>query len=752
MTNKVARLIILSAAIITAVASYEISKLTFDYEFEHFFPTSDDDLDFYQTFEAKFSNDVDFVLIAIQNEQGIFEQDFLNDARSMTEELNSVAHVKRVISPFNAPDFALGPFGPIAIQLLHVDEPERYAEDSTRIYKYNKMVGSLFSTDAKSLSCIVLLDQDMNKLETDTVYSDMMAVVDRYKFDQLHTAGKAIGQAYYIGQIKSEFAFFFLSGIALIMLVLIIIYRSFWGTVVPLLVVLLSVVWLMGFMGLVGKPIDIMIILLPLVLFVVGISDVIHLLSRYFEEIRNGKEKTEAIRTAYKKVGMATFLTSLTTAIGFFTLITSDIMPVKELGMFASLGVFVAFLLAFSLLPAILTLSSVPKLAYREPSTIFWNKLVRWIFIFSLRNRIKILVVFALAVVASIVGIQQVSIDNYLMEDMGKGDPHRKSFEFFEDHFAGVRPFELQVSVNDTTASLFEPKYVREMEKIERYLLEEYGEGVGFLNSPLNMIRTANQAMHGGKDSAYAIPADDAELDDALRLVSKFRKRPEFDALVTKDNSEARFSGKIRDVGGKTVKAMDEKFVAHFKVIEPLTGVHFRITGMSKLIDKNNENLSINMMSGLFFALLVVGVIMGLIFRSFRMVLLSLIPNIIPLICIGGFMGLAGIDLKVSTSVIFGIAFGIAVDDTIHYLSKFKQEIGQGKSLLYALKRTSISTGKAIILTTLVLCVGFLSLIASDFTSIYYVGLLISITLGLAVLADLFLLPGLLLLFYKQKK
>jgi predicted RND superfamily exporter protein len=189
---------------------------------------------------------------------------------------------------------------------------------------------------------------------------------------------------------------------------------------------------------------------------------------------------------------------------------------------------------------------------------------------------------------------------------------------------------------------------------------------------------------------------------------------------------------------------MDQRLVKHFEKY-PLKVTELRLTGMSLLIDKNNETLSSDMMTGLIFALVVVAAIIGFLFKSIRVAIISLVPNLLPLMVMGGYMGLVGIDLKISTSVIFGIAFGIAVDDSIHYLIKYRQELKKGKSNLYALKRTSLSTGKAIILTSIILCMGFISLSASEFTSTYYVGVLISMALTTAVIADLILLPILLL-------
>ncbi|MEQ9186440.1 MAG: MMPL family transporter [Cryomorphaceae bacterium] len=739
MNAKIAKWVIAAIVLITIGAGYQITRLGFDYEFEHFFPSDDSDLDFYFEFRDKFGTDVDFVLIAMRNEDGIFKEEFLSSAKSMRDALIAIGEVERIRSPFDARTVALGPFGPIDIPYLHWQKPYLYKADSLKIYAYQKGVGTLFSEDAKSIAFLVEIEPNLSKLETDTVYMKMKDVVDQYAFDEMHMAGKVIGQAYYIEQIKFEFALFFSIAILLVVLILSLVYRSVWGVIVPLLIVMLSAIWLLGLMGFIGKKIDIMTALLPLVIFVVGVSDVIHLLSRYFEELRNGHPKFKAIGIAYKQVGMATFLTSFTTALGFLTLLSSGVKPVRELGVYAAVGVFIAFILAFSLLPAILSLTKVPKLAFKEPSDLFWNKLVRKIFFFSMRNQWKVLGATVIVVLVSIWSISRIEVNNYLLEDVGKDDPMRYSFEYFERYFAGARPFELAVTMRDSTRDVFDPYVIGELNRIETYLVDSFG--VGYIVSPLTMVRSAHQALNGGSDEAFLIPTEPEAMKKALKVVDLFRKRPEFAALVTEDGKEARISGKMSDVGGKRAGNLARAFHEHFETRAPLKFIDVRLTGMAVLIDKNNETLSTNMMLGLLFALMVVALIMGILFRSFKMALVTLVPNLLPLLVIGAVMGFLGIDLKVSTSIIFGIAFGISVDDSIHYLSKYRLEIGKGRSHVWALRRTSVSTGKAIILTSLILCAGFLTLSTSDFTSTFYVGLLISITLAVAVVADLFVLP-----------
>jgi predicted RND superfamily exporter protein len=246
------------------------------------------------------------------------------------------------------------------------------------------------------------------------------------------------------------------------------------------------------------------------------------------------------------------------------------------------------------------------------------------------------------------------------------------------------------------------------------------------------------------------LPENEEEMKPILSLIQKFKKRKEFASLITSDNKEARITGKMHDMGSKKVALRNqalEKFIAENVNLNILS---YQLTGSAYLIDKNNAYLARNLVGGLAIAFLIIAILTALFYRSFVMVLIALIPNLIPLILIAGILGYAGIYLKISTGIIFTIAFGIAVDDTIHFLSKLKLELDKGKSLIYAVKRTFLSTGKAIIITSIILCGGFLSLMLSSFEGTFLVGLLISLTLFFAIVADLFLLPILIISWFKK--
>lgn len=748
MYKNTARAALIIIATLSIVAAFLLPRVTFDYDFESFFPIDDPDLAFYKDYREKFYPDNEFVLIALEKQDGIFDTDFLSKVDSLTDDLKKTNLVERVQSPTSISQVVMGPFGPINVPYLHPDEPEKYSSDSTRIYRSEHLIGSFFSEDAKSVSISLQAEPYLSKDQSDSLVTDIDNAVAQYDFEDVHIAGRIHGQKYYIQKMKEETALFISAGIVLLIIFLIISFRSFWGVWVPLSVVLLSVIWVVALMVLTDKPLDIMAVLLPTILFVVGVSDVVHIITRYLEELRLGKTKIEALKVAFKQVGLATFLTSLTTAVGFLTLLTANIQPIRDFGVYTAIGVFIAFILAFTLLPSILILRKKPTL----PSTLksnFWRKYMHMAFGWMLSHQKLIVGLSAVVLVLAGVGISQMRVDNYLLEDLAEDDPHRQDFEFFEKHYSGVRPFEMALFVTDSSKTVFDYEAVQEFQKVENYLKDQYD--IGFSFSPLTYVKMANQALNGGNPDAYMVPTE-KEYTRVKQLIDKFKDREQFNYFVTEDLKEARFSGKIRDLGGHVLLQKNAEMREELPAKIDTSVVDFRLTGMGLLVDKSNKTLASNMLYGLLIAFGVIALIMGVLFRSVPVIIATLIPNVMPLLIIAGIMGFADIDLKVTTSIIFTIAFGIAVDDTIHYMSKVNLELRNEKSILYALKSASITTGKAITVTSLILISGFISLILSTFASTYYVGLLVSITLLFAVIADLFLLPVLLMIVYKWKK
>ena len=729
---------------LTIAFSYFSSQLNFDYDFEKFFPKADNELEYYLEFREKYGYDNEYLLIGLVNEKGIFDSLFLNRVEFLSDTLAKLDDVKRISSLTKAFKTIQTPFGPVKIPYLHIDEPDRYEEDSLNVFQAPELKGGLVSENGKALSIFLQTKDAIKKGESDALLNQIKMLVEEQHFDESHLAGKMVAQTVYVEKLKANFFLFAALSLLLVTSFLYFSFRSLWGILVPVFVVLFAVVWTAGLMQLTGKSLDVMTTLLPTMLFVVGMSDVVHILTKYLEELRSGQDKLPAIRNTMKAVGLPILLTSITTAIGFLTLLFSPIQPIRDFGIYTALGIAIAYILSFTLLPFVLLNIKKPSIVKISVDNLFWEKRLQSLFSWTLHHKKMILLFFSALFLFSFAGIFKIKQNNYLIEDLSEKEPMQQSMRFFENNFSGVRPFEMVIEVKGNSQDVYSAEVLKEIDRIEKYLNEEYQ--AGFLFSVMNVLKEMNRAEHQGDHAYYQLPEDEF-LKQYSKKIKKGKQSKLLQNLIAADGKSCRISGKIHDVGSRVLRERNQKladFMQH-------SIVDYRLTGAANLIDQNNAYLSSSMIKALGLSLLVVALIMVILYRSVRMLFIALIPNVIPLLFIGALMGYFGIELKASTAIIFTISFGIATDDTIHFLSRFRAELKKGVEYMEALRKTFIHTGKAVAVTSVILCGGFFTWVFSDFMSTFYFGLLISIVLFVAVLTDLLLLPLLLMSLKKRE-
>ncbi|PSR53118.1 hypothetical protein AHMF7605_06040 [Adhaeribacter arboris] len=746
--KKLSYCVLLFIFLFTCLSLFSISRLRFDYNFDHFFPKHDPELSFYLKYREKFGNDNDYLLLALSHPKSIFDPVFLKKVDSVTQIISRLRHVERVQSPTTLSSPIIEAFGVFEVPYLHVNEPERYQQDSSTIYQSPGLVGTFFSADARSVALVIQTSPNLTKLPSDTLLINLKGKLHLVGLNDYHIAGKAVAQSIFVDRMQYELALFMSISIVMVIIFLYFTFRTWWGVVMPLMVVLISICWSMGLMGLTGTNIDVMTMLLPTIMFVVGMSDSVHILTQYVTEVAEGKPKTQAIITTLKDVGLATFITAITTAIGFLTLLTADIGPIRNFGVYTGIAVVVAYLLSMTMLPAMMLLMPLPPRTAPKKEAFTWPMLLRRLLLFVFKYRTRILVATTGIILASIYCISLIRMDTTLLDDLSDNDPVKLDFKYFEQNFAGVRPFELYLKAAPGH-TLYDLPVLREVEEIEHYLTTQYG--LKFIISPLTVVKTLNRAINGGSAESFQLPQTEAQWRKVQAKLKLFRKRPELNSLVSANQTEGRLSGKMGDIGSARATQLTDQFREFMRKQTNSTLLLTHVTGSSLLLDKNNDTLTRDLMEGLLLDILFIGAIVGLMFRSFKMIVITLLPNILPIVLIGAFMGITAINLKVSTSIIFTIALGIAIDDTIHFISKLKLELMSGKPLYYAVKRTYLTTGKAVIITSCILMAGFCTLIFSTFEGTFYVGLLISLTLLFAVLSDLLLLPILVVYFFRPK-
>ena len=744
MLKRFLNIAVFCIVLITGSLVWESRKLTFDYDFEHFFPVESDDAEFYFDFRDKFESDNEFLLLGVESKNSVFEPTFLKKILDLEKELKEIPHLKSAYSLLSIKTPIINSFGISELPIIDIAQPEKLKEDSALIFKNKLFVGNLISQDSKHLAIYLKHDERLNKLSADSILNAVDDALLKYKFISTHISGKIKSEQAYLEKTQWELLFFMSLSIVLVTLFLWFTFRNVWGVLVPLAVVLLSIIWTIGIMAVTGKSIDIMIILIPCILFVVGMSDVIHITSQFYEKIDEGLSKYAAIRASLKEVGFATFLTCVSTAFAFLTLNTTSIQPIRDFGTYTAIGVTIAYILSITILPWILIRIKDPNRFKIHTVNVKWDRFLRKLLLGVFKKPRLILISSLAILLLSTWGIFLIRINNSVLDDLDEDNPIKKDFAYFDTQFSGVRGLELAVW-SKNNASLLTFQSLIEMEKVEKYLINKYHSGG--LVSPVSLIRGMNQAFHEGDPTYNVLPKNEIELNSLIEKAKPFLQTKAVRTLINKTQTHARFSGRIKDKGSYAVSLKNndfEKFVrqSDFKFIQT------RITGSSDLIDKSNEYLTENMLEGLSLDIIVLMLIIGIIFKSWRMMLISVIPNIIPLFLIAGIMGWAGIEMKVTISIIFSIAFGIAVDDTLHLISRLKVELDKGSSLPLALRTTFLSTGKAMILTAMVIAAGFSTLMLSDFKSTFYVGMMLTLTLIIALLAELILMPVIILWIY----
>jgi predicted RND superfamily exporter protein len=751
LLKKKNNIIILSVFLVTTIILVVFStKVRFDYNFEQFFPEVGDETVFFNEFKENYGSENDFLLVALENKTSIYDVDFLNKVDSISNQLKRLDNIVHVQSPTQMNFYVKESFiGTVfEIPYLHKDSIHLLKKDSVKIASLQSPVKNFFSKNGKALYIMVKHGDQLDDDGAFKLLADVDSVLTKNE-SKSYLGGRIVGHTYYIDLMQNETVLFVALSVVLLIVFLILTFRSLYGVFIPFVIVASSVIWIVGIMGIFGISLNIVLNIMPTILMVVGISGVVHFLSKYIDKLREGKEKKEAILLTLKQIGKAIFFTSATTIIGFLSLTTSNIPAIIQFGVITAGGVALILIFSLTVLPSILNLMKAPKLKPTKARGTFWDRFLHRFFGIILRKRKLFLMISLIIIGVSVYGTFQIKTNNFIMEDLKSENPLKEGYNYLENNFNGARPFDMNIRVLDTSKNVFDYEVLKEVDKLQSFI--ERNHQTSILFSPVNVIKEINMTESSGNMEKYIIP-EGRKLKKAIRTLEKNKKKMDLSFILTENKRDMRITGTMGDIGSLEAEKKNILLAQYIKDSINVELIEARLTNGPHLMELNNQLLSKNILIGLLVAFLIIGCIIGLMYKSVKMALLSLIPNIIPLLMIGAIMGFFGIDMKISTSLVFTIAFGIAVDDTIHFLSTYKYYMTHGLGKMQALKRTYISTGKAIVLTTLVLSGGFISLAMSDFLGTFYIGLLISLTLMFAVFADLIILPLLIVFFYKPKK
>ncbi len=541
----------------SVLCGFQLLNLKFDYDFEAFFPNEDNELEHYTTYRKTFEYDNEFVLVALENKTGIFKKDFLSRIDSLTKDLSKLKHIKQVSSPTNLKSMSLGGLVPMQLRVLHFEDESAYKADSTVIYNSPFLIGSYFPKNAGSVSLFLKTDDILTKKQCDFLSKNLETTISRYKFDDVHMVGRIFAQKVYLVNLQKEFGIFLILAFIVVIIFLWLSFRSFYGIVVPVSIVLIAILWTLGIMNMLGKSIDLMTTMLPTMIFIAGMSDVVHFFSKYFEELAKGTERHKIYPLILKEVGFPTFLTLLTTIVGFLSLLFSSIKPIKEFGIYTSIGVTVAFILTYTLLPALLYFFTPKKLVTVHGTNNRTHNYLRkglfWIF----RNQKTILVITGVVFIVSLIGINKIKVNNILLEDLSDKVRLKQDFNFFDKNYSGVRPFELDVTLKDKKRSVWDYEIMTELYKLDAFIKNEYN--AGFILSPASLVKTIYASSVNMPGKGFPTKDDYEPIADYLK---KNRKNKEIKRLVSPDGLHTRISAKISDQGSLKINEHDKRLLA----------------------------------------------------------------------------------------------------------------------------------------------------------------------------------------------
>lgn len=627
----------------------------------------------------------------------------------------------------------------------------------------NKMLDSLpffesilYNKEQGAFRCFLYLKKEIvnTPVRRDFIIETLNPLIEQFEKEtdiDVHVSGLPYARTMNAQNIVDEIAMFLGLAFGVTALIFFFFFKSFRATFITLLVVVTGVIWAFGFIGLFRYDITVLTALIPPLIIVIGVPNAIFLINKYQQEIKKHGNQAKSLQRVISKIGNATLLTNFTTALGFLTFVFTDSSLLREFGIIASINILGIFILALFLIPIMYSFLPTPKQKHLKHLEKQWiSSVVGWMENLVKNHRAKVYVVVSLLLVSSVFGGSLMKISGSLTEDMPKQKLFFKDILFFEKNFGGIMPLEILIDTKKEKGVLKLP-IIKRMQKLNDKILE-----IPELSTPIsvvNFVKYAKQAFYNGNVDFYELP-NNQEKNWILSYLQRSKGSVNLlSNFVDSTGQYARITTFMKDINSSKMDDIEQALKEKVNEVFPKKNTEVIFTGKALGFLKGTQFLIDNLILSLSLAVLVVAIIMILMFRSFKMVVISLIPNLLPLIVTAGLMGYFGIPLKPSTILVFSIAFGISVDDTIHFLAKYRQELLSNqfhiKSSVY---KALHETGVSMFYTSIVLFFGFMVFTASSFGGTIALGGLISITLLVAMISNLVLLPCLLISFFKKER
>ena len=746
-------LILITIGVVTLFLASQWKNMRFTFTEANLLPDTHPENLQYEDFIKTFGEEGNLIVIALKDDDFFTEKIFL-EWIALNDKINEFSEIDFTLSTNN-------------VQSLIKDETQKKfflqnllpnkKIDSVKLKKFKQNLilelpfykNILYSINGKSIRTAIYMDKDIvnTSQRKDFIYQTFIPLINSFEERtglDVRVSGMPYIRTLNAQNIVDEIGIFVVSAILLTSFIFFLFFRSFRATFISMFVVIIGVMWAFGILGWMGYEITILTALIPPLIIVIGIPNCIFLINKYQQEVAKHGNKVKSLQRVIMKIGNATLMTNLTTASGFATFILTDSKILKEFGTVASINIIAIFLLSLLIIPIVYSFMNSPnKKHLQHLNNNYINKFVIWMEDKVKHKRINVFIISIISLMFGIIGIYQINISGSIIEDMPKKSAFFKDILFFDEEFNGIVPIEVIIDTK-RKGGVNRLSTIKRIDRLEKYI-----EDIPELSTALSTVRGIKfikQAYYNGNPNYFNLPSTQEN-----RFIARYLKNmnDSGDLMQNYVDSTAQFSRVttfMKDIKTERIEEIEKELLKEIDKIFPTERYNVNLTGKPLLYLKGTHYLIRNLIISLSLAILLIAIFMAYMFRSFKMIVISLIPNLLPLIITAGVMGFTGIPLKPSTILVFSIAFGISVDDTIHFLAKYRQELIENnwkiKPAVYSsLRETAIS----MFYTSIVLFFGFAVFMSSNFGGTVALGGLVSVTLLFAMLANLILLPSLLI-------
>ncbi|MFD2176712.1 efflux RND transporter permease subunit [Veronia pacifica] len=739
-------LLLLLVTLLTLFFVFKIKDIRIDNSNESAFIKNDYTQQVLEEFKKDFGND-DFVYILIANNGSVLNEKTLGRMSALAEKLEqNVPYLKRVTWLGNSESILSTAEG-IEITSLMSRPPQNKGETDAliqRIQRNPSLINNLISEDYQTAGIVLefypyphdkkdarkesppIINHILSEFNDLTTYAVGGPVID-YEYDKISgSEGSKLG----------------LACLALIMLLLFITMRRLSGVLIPFIIIVLSVIWTLGIIGLSGVPISMMIIMLPILLICVGIGDCLHFLADYQRAISQGKNKKEAIPQSLKRVFLPCLLTTLTTAIGFLAFQGTEIQPLRDMGLFSAIGVCVALLLSLVLAPVFVSFGASPVAEKSETNgSDYFDHFLTWVGKLATSYPLAIVFIFGSVGILSVLGYSRVTVETNTIKAISQDVPLRQAYDYVDANMGGTMSLEI-VMDSLKADGIKDPEFLRQMKELQAFIAEQ--PMVWKTYSILDSLQQTRRSLNNDDPRFYSLPKTSEQISQYLFLY-EIGGGEQLSNYVSFLYDKARIHIRTDSLSTQDVRNLIEVIDGYVKQnIDPKIVVKY--TGTMNWVKAVADHVASGQKSSFLFAFIAISLLMTLVLRSVKLGLLSMIPNVLPVLVGLGIMGFTGIPMHMVLVIFAPIIIAVSVDDTIHFFLRFKQNFRELKNYRSAVISTLTSVGRPLLFTTLVLICGFSVFNFSVMDNFTDFGLLSAMAFLWALLSDFFLVPALLVL------